>query len=190
MGSPSVVTPQGGSGSIAVRINGVSQGVFRPTGHLIVYGNDGDDHIQIAGSIELDAWLFGGTGNDHLKGGRGNNILAGGDGDDTLIGGNGRNILIGGQGEDHLIGGGGDDILIGGSTTHESGASGFCSLQQEWNSAVDSYTVRVIKLRLLMNTAVIDDDENDILTGASGLDWFLTGLDDTITHIQGGETTG
>ena len=99
----------------------------------------------------------------------------------------GQNMLIGGHGEDHLVGGGGDDILIGGSTTHDSSAAGFCSLLKEWNSAADSYTVRVNKLRLLRNTAVIDD-ETDLLTGASGLDWFFTDLDDMIAHIQNGET--
>src|SRR5262249_27917431 len=106
--------PVGNGGDIQVTINGVSQGVYHPTGRIIAFGQAGNDNIQVAGSIGNPAWLYGDAGNDQLQGGAGFNVLLGGDGDDVLTGGSGRNLLIGGNGSDRLIGNGGDDILIGG----------------------------------------------------------------------------
>ncbi|HET9218893.1 MAG TPA: PKD domain-containing protein, partial [Terriglobia bacterium] len=158
-------SPGGNSGDIVVHINGVSQGVFRPTGHIIVYGQAGDDDIQVAGSIVLEAWLFGDAGNDRLKSGAGASILMGGDGDDFLNGGSGRSILIGGRGKDRLVGASGDDILIGGDTVYEGSALVLCALVEEWNSG-ENYETRVARLRLLLNaTTVLDDGEVDMLTG-------------------------
>jgi hypothetical protein len=180
-------SPGGNSGDIVVHINGVSQGVFRPTGHIIVYALAGDDDIQVAGSIGLEAWLFGDAGNDRLKSGAGASILMGGDGDDFLNGGNGRSVLIGGRGKDRLVGASGDDILIGGYTVYEGSALVFCALLQEWNSGED-YEARVARLRLLLNAStVFDDGDADMLTGSSGLDWFFDGIGDTITRVQNDE---
>src|SRR6185369_12345893 len=179
-----VFNPQANDGDIEVSINGVSQGVFHPTGLIIAYGQDGDDDIQIAGSIKLRAWLFGDAGNDRIKGGAGNSILQGGDGDDLLIGGTGRSILIGGSGEDRLIGGSGDDILIGGSTSLDTNAIFLSSLMDSWTSVSDSYAIRIAKIRawlLLNSNTIIDDVEADKLTGSSGLDWFFKGVGDVAT---------
>ena len=184
-------TPQGNNGNIIVSINGISEGIFHPTGHLIVYGQDGDDDIQVAGSIPSEAWLYGDAGNDYLKGGAGASILFGGDGDDELKGGTGRNILIGGHGRDRVIGGSDEDILIGGFVNFSRNAVVLCTLMEEWNSPTDAYALRVTRLRLHLNgSSVFDDDEVDILTGASGLDWFLDGEGDVITRLQDGEISG
>jgi hypothetical protein len=175
-----VFNPIGNRGDINVSINGVSQGVFRPTGHIIAYGLGGDDDIQVSGSVELDAWLFGDGGNDRLKGGAGASLLLGGDGDDQLLGGKGRSILVGGRGEDRLVGGSGEDILIGGSTIHDADILFWCSVTDGWEST-DPYALRVARLRLLLAGTVIDDGETDRLTGASGLDWFFDGDGDALT---------
>jgi hypothetical protein len=173
--------------SIAVFINGVLEGVFSPTGHIIAYGQAGDDDIELAASIALDAWFYGDAGNDRLKSGIGGSILLGGDGNDELIGGSGRSILIGGSGRDRLIGGSGEDLLIGGSTVYD--AAFLCSLLDEWNS-VDEYAVRVTRLQPLLLATVIDDEEVDTLIGSSGLDWFYTGVGDVVTRVQDDETMG
>jgi hypothetical protein len=186
-----VLNPQGNAGDISVLINGVSQGVYHPTGHIIVYGQAGDDDIQVAGSISLSAWLYGDAGNDRLKSGAGGSILLGGDGDDQLNGGSGRNILIGGRGSDRLVGGSGDDILIGGSTAYDGNPQLLCTIWDSWNSAVDGYAVRVAKLRhLLFDSTVFDDGDVDKLTGASGQDWFFIGSGDVVTSVQNGEAIG
>jgi Ca2+-binding RTX toxin-like protein len=188
-----VFNPEGNDGDIQVLINGVSEGIFHPTGLIIAYGQAGDDDIQVAGSINLQAWLYGNAGNDRLKGGAGNSILLGGAGDDNLNGGSGRSILIGGAGEDRLVGGSGDDILIGGSTSFDSNATFLCALLDGWSSTVDPYAVRVAKIRLwlsLTSNTVTDDSTADKLSGSSGLDWFFTDVGDVATDQKPTEIVG
>jgi len=93
---------------------GRSLGLYSPTGRLLVYGQAGDDNLQVAGSVAVGAWRFGDAGNDRLDAGNGSSVLGGGIADDLLIGGFGRDLLEGGLGADRLIGNGGDDLLIGG----------------------------------------------------------------------------
>src|SRR5262249_35847545 len=138
--------PVGDGGDVEVTIGGVSQGVFHPTGRLVAFGQAGDDDLQVAGSIGLPAWLYGGDGNDRLQGGARANGLLGGAGDATLLGGGGRHVLIGGAGADALVGNGGDDILIGGSTTYDANEAALHAIMAEWGSAAD-YGTRVAHLR-------------------------------------------
>jgi len=53
--------------------------VLAPAGtsfsRVVVYAGPGNDDGTVAGSITLPAWLYGGDGNDRLKGGNGNNVL-------------------------------------------------------------------------------------------------------------------
>ncbi|MFO0966593.1 MAG: LamG-like jellyroll fold domain-containing protein [Gemmataceae bacterium] len=88
---------------VRVWINGKNLGLFAPTSRIVVFGQAGDDIIDLTG-VKLDASIFGGKGNDKLHGGRGNDRLFGGPGNDTLIGGLGHNTLIGGPGWDRLFG--------------------------------------------------------------------------------------
>src|SRR5205823_5933472 len=118
------------SAQVVVVLNGQTVGTFAPTGKVIVFGQAGNDTIQLqalttdSGSVpfSLPALLFGGAGNDTLdaSGSSAANVLVGGDGDDVLVGGSGRDILIGGQGADALTGGGGDDLLMGGFTSFDA----------------------------------------------------------------------
>jgi len=88
-------------------------------------GNDtvrGADSAEIMnGNAGLDR-LFGGGGNDLLRGGRdgdevfgelGNDVLNGNRGDDIVVGGEGNDIVRGGQDFDLLVGEAGNDVLIG-----------------------------------------------------------------------------
>jgi Ca2+-binding RTX toxin-like protein len=61
----------------------------------VVYAQAGADDIQVAGSIALPAWLFGGDGGDRLKGGAGHDVLPGESGNDLVVGGQGRDLLVG-----------------------------------------------------------------------------------------------
>jgi len=183
------------AGAIAVTINGVSQGVFHPTGRLIAFAQAGDDDVEVDPGISNAAWLYGGAGNDFLKGGAGANVLLGGDGDDTLSGGGGRNLLIGGNGRDHLFGGGGDDVLIAGTTAWDDREEALAAIMKEWTSA-DDYATRVSHLRgtlagglngpfLLNATTVFDDHAADSLNGGPGLDWFFAGQNDSTSQKPG-----
>jgi Ca2+-binding RTX toxin-like protein len=188
LGADSVkVSKKGNGGDVKLDINNeVQTDITAPPGGLariIVFGQAGDDDISLPGSIDVPAWLFGGAGNDSLKGGRGDNVLIGGDGDDTLSGGTGRNVLIGGRGADRLSGGAGDDLLFSGYTTYDT-VSPFPSLPdlyaitQTWTSSA-SFPSRVASLRaglLVANQTVFDDAAVDTLIGSAGKDWVFANL--------------
>lgn len=193
------VTPVGNTGMVEVLINGVSQGIFLPTGRIVAYGLAGDDDIQVAGSISLPAWLDGGAGNDRLKGGAGHDVLLGGDGDDLLVGGDGRDLLIGGLGADRIVGNAGDDILISGATDYDASAAALLAIMNEWTRTDADFATRVNNLKnggglnesvLLNNRTVHDDGAADVLTGCEGQDWFLfdqdgdSGVKDKATDMK------
>ena len=75
---PSPIKPASGHGKptmgVEVLINGVSQGSFSPSGSIIVFAQAGNDNVQVPGGVKNNAFLFGGDGNDRLKGGGGNNV--------------------------------------------------------------------------------------------------------------------
>jgi Ca2+-binding RTX toxin-like protein len=181
-------------------INSVSQGIYSPTGHLIAYGNAGDDTIQVAGSVTLPTLLFGGDGNDTVKGGKGNNILIGGAGNDTLTGGSSRDILIGGTGADTLTGNGDDDILIAGTTDYDANAAALSALMKEWGRTDEDYSTRVNHLgngivsggvTYALNASTVHTDTAiDVLYGNSGLDWFLVQVSGTNKDQVKDKTSG
>jgi hypothetical protein len=147
----------------------------------------------VTGPVSNIQNVFGGNFGNTLTGSSQGNILIGGDGADLIIGGSGRSLLIGGRGSDTIVGGAADDIVIGGYTSYGSAwnESALMSFLAEWQSA-DAYATRISSLRsgwhsLSPGTTVFDDGSVDQLTGAGGMDWFMTGLQDTITDYQGGE---
>jgi Ca2+-binding RTX toxin-like protein len=195
--------PAGNGGAIKVLLNGVSQGTFTPApgGKIIARGHRGDDDIEVAGSISVSAWLYGGRGDDRLKGGAGHDVLLGGAGDDDLSGGQGRDLLIGGRGADRLVGNADDDILIAGFTALDHDRAALREIMAEWTRTDQSYAQRINHLTnggglngttvLKANgphATVFDDGDEDRLTGNSGRDWFFANLDcDLITDLAGNE---
>src|SRR5262249_33558735 len=119
------LTPAAG-GKVKVVVNGQNFGNFTVSGTVVVYGQAGDDPIQVltsgGNSIQRPVQLFGDDGNDTLdaRAAPQGAILVGGAGNDLLYGGSGRDLLFGGLGADTLRGGGGEDILLGGVTAHEA----------------------------------------------------------------------
>jgi len=101
---------------VSVSLRGiVSQGNFTGFNNIVIYGQDGNDNINVSPGILKAASIFGGKGNDLLSGGSGNDLLEGGDGNDTLVGNDGDDILHGGAGDDTLDGGAGKNTLDGGT---------------------------------------------------------------------------
>ncbi len=153
----------------------------------------GGDYAFVSSGIALSATLDGGAGNDHLKGGAGHDVILGGDGDDVLVGGEGRDLLEGGAGADRIVGNADDDILIAGVLllNDESRASALDQIMAEWTSGRD-YATRVNNLRdgsgstdrlngssfLQDGVTVANDGARDVITGSSGLDWFLFNEDE------------
>lgn len=87
---------------------------------LLVGNEDGDvlsgwpDEYNLGDTFGNDT-LYGGGGNDSLKGPYGDDSLHGGDGDDTLEGFSGDDSLFGGAGNDWLDGFTDSDLMVGGS---------------------------------------------------------------------------
>ncbi|MCI0684641.1 MAG: CSLREA domain-containing protein [Gemmataceae bacterium] len=186
------IVQAGDTGALEVLLNDVSQGTFTPDagGQIIVRGHRGDDDIEVAGGIDLSAWLYGGRGDDLLKGGAGNDVLLGGAGDDDLSGGQGRDLLIGGRGADRLVGNADDDLLIAGLTAYDHNRAALSAIMAEWGRADRSYQQRIEHLQnggglngsvvLKVNgpgATVFDDGAVDRLTGSAGRDWFFANLD-------------
>jgi CSLREA domain-containing protein len=212
-----ILTPTDTTGNINVKENGKSLGNFKPTDHILVYGQSGNDTIQLASAkingvvtyITVPAFLYGGgTGTDTLdaRGSTANNVLTGGGGKNTLFGGRGRDILIAGKGASQLNAGSGDDILIGGwtaydltsgSMTYDKKLAALEAVMAEWGST-DSYTTRVNDLQnggglnglSLLNTSTVHDNGlADSLFGTTGsaFDWFLDGPTDVLKNKKSGE---
>jgi Ca2+-binding RTX toxin-like protein len=164
------------SKGIKVLINGKTQGNFPLPNRLVVYGQAGNDDIQVTGSLRVPAWLYGGEGNDRLKGGNGNDFLFGGAGNDNLLGGQGNDLLVGDTGADRLVGEAGDDVLVAGSVNPVLTESQIKSIMDGWAKGAKSVdNANTLKASL----GVVEDSDPDKLTGAAGVDCFFyqAGLD-------------
>jgi PKD repeat protein len=187
------------TGGVNVSSNG-EQGVFSPTGIIVVQGGSGNDTVTVAGSIHQTVVVFGGDGADSIKGGDGNDIIVGGDGPDLLVGGGGRDLIIGGWGADRLVGNTDDDVLVAGWTVWDNDPAALLSILAGWTTT-NSYATRVANIhagaglaqgyRLLADVTVFDDAAADILTGSAGTDWFLfnsdSGVTDKATDLKASE---
>ncbi|MBX2852319.1 MAG: PKD domain-containing protein [Phycisphaeraceae bacterium] len=179
----------GSNGSDFIRVGGRSTGlktwIYDGDGNyavesgiqadrIVIYGNDGGDFIKVYNSAgDRPADIFGGAGNDWIRGGQGDDTIVGGDGNDFIGGHGGRDLLIGGEGSDFVVGHRQDDILIAGSYTGQDDLASLRSVMALWTST-DSYTDRVASLSSLLDeTTVLDDDSFDLLLGLQGQDYFM-----------------
>ena len=180
----------GGNGSFHMgtfKFEGSADGISK----VIIYGLDGNDDIKVHSNADVMAWLFGGEGNDKLRGGKGDDVLVGGPGNDKLDGKDGRDILIGGLGADKLQGHKDEDILIAAATAYDNNLAALCGIHQEWTKLdadgqsdgedSEDAIIRAETIRdscfgggLLGGTGfTVDDGEEDELKGGSGSDWFI-----------------
>jgi Ca2+-binding RTX toxin-like protein len=158
----------------------------QPVARFIVYGDAGNDVIQVAGHLDMlgvPAELRGGPGDDNIRGGAGPDMIFGETGDDLLVGNEGRDLLVGGRGADRIVGNEEDDILISGATDYDLNILAMDTIFDEWRSGRE-YDKRVANIRgglsggyFLANDGpsanIHDDGAADVLTGNSGLDWFF-----------------
>jgi titin len=191
------LSPADTTGDITVNLNGTTSfnGVttFTPTDHILVYGQSGNDTIQLASTkiagttyyITVPAFIYGGgTGHEifSVAGSTANNVVIGGGGTNQITGGLGRDLLIAGLGASKLYAGSAGAILIGGWTdydltsaamTYDQKLAALEAIMAEWGSA-DSYTTRVNDLTnggglngsYLLNTSTVHDNgQTDTLFG-------------------------
>jgi PKD repeat protein len=151
---------------------------------MALFGQAGDDDMQVSGNLQLPAWMYGDAGDDRFKGGAGHDVILGGIGNDLLQGGGGRDLLIGGLGADRIVGNADDDILIAGFTLHDRNQTALNQVMAEWTHANRANAERVAALTAgvegvaLNQTTVSQDGEDDLLTGSAGQDWFFFDLID------------
>ncbi len=198
LGTPAgdhVMLNQTGSGTLKVHADFIDEYLRGETrdfnladiDRIFAFMCSGDDHVNVSSKITLETLIHGSAGNDHLNGGGGSNILLGGSGNDHLNGGSARDILIGGDGADRIVGNPGEDILIGGRLGDEVDLLEVLDLLDRWNGPA-SFADRVADMQNDIDSIFADDEEEDTLTGASGEDWFVTGLGDVVT--DGGSKSG
>ncbi len=204
-GDDSIVVSAAGTllNQVNVTLNGMRTGPFAVGGgrRIIVAGLAGDDNLQVAGSVRAATALFGGPGNDRLKGGGGQTVEVGCTGNDLLIGGSANDVLIGGQGFDRIIGRAGEDILIAGFTDYDANVRALSLILTEWNSSA-SLSAKIARLlgqtnppafpfAFPLNTATVHDDGvSDTLVGGTktsrdGTDLFFhlgRGLNDFLLN--------
>jgi Ca2+-binding RTX toxin-like protein len=101
-----------GSGNDTITVNPAFVN-DRETLNYTVYGNGGNDSISGGNAFVSEFGNFFG-GDDSLYGGAGNDTLRGLSGDDVLIGGTGNDLLDGGNNDDTLDGNAGNDTISGG----------------------------------------------------------------------------
>ena len=178
-----VITPVGNTGAVNVKLNSTSLGSFTlgAGGRIIVAALAGNDDIQVAGGVRIDSVLYGGPGDDRIKGGGGRTIEVGCEGDDQLIGGSGSDLLIGGDGADRMIGGNGNDIMVAGNIV-----DGTNTEDTQYNDLVSILNAGLITSPF----SAVDDGAADKMTGSSGLNTFYghfqgSGVLDTVTGKKG-----
>ena len=80
-----------------------------------IHGGAGNDQlagdVNQAGDVTSFDRLWGGQGDDTLRGGDARDWMHGGQGNDTLLGQAGRDVLFGGRGDDTMDGQGGNDRI-------------------------------------------------------------------------------
>ena len=174
------------NGELHVQIDGsgvhFDQFFAQPISRLEVYGQGGDDHVQISSQVTQPAMIFGGAGNDHIETGSGNTVVVGGD--NHIEAGTGRNLLIGGTGDTHIDEDGGQAIEIAGTTFYDANLEALTAIENEWASTDDLLT-RVAKItngvsqdgsntkyHLAADTVFANGHHNHLDAG-SGMDWFF-----------------
>jgi len=123
----------------------------------IIYGGPGNDRLKGSNWNDL---IFGFEGNDKINGSNGNDCLIGGGGNDNLNGSNGNDVVLGGEGEDRISGSNGDDLLFGG----------------EGNDAIDASNGNDRAEGGEGDDRIRGRNGNDILLGQEGNDWIDGGL--------------
>ena len=189
------------TGGVQAIVDGDASPVFADVQRVVVYGNDGDDDVQVQASVVAE--VYGGDGNDRLKANGTSDILVGDAGDDMVVGNGGRDLLVGGDGADKVVGNAEDDILVGGVYTEVTDSSfrrfAVSYVMREWTSGND-YPTRVNHIRYGTGATegvarlagydatevngfqtVLDDGAEDKLTGDAGHDWFFANVDGPVT---------
>jgi PKD repeat protein len=196
------------TGGVYVDSQDTNKTLYAPASKVIIFGGDGADSIQSNSDVPVAFEIYGGAGNDTLKGGLVTDIIVGGGGNDQITGNDGRDLVIGGTGADALTSNNGDDLLIAARTAFDEDPISLRAVLAEWNSG-RSYLERIANLRgtgtgsrangnvflkaeapTTAGITVFDDGVLDTLTGNAANDWFFANIDSGVrdkTDVKTGE---
>jgi len=141
----------------------------------IIYGGPGNDNLKGTNWNDL---ILGFEGNDRINGSNGNDCLVGGEGNDILNGSNGNDIVLGGEGDDRIEGSNGDDLLFGGDGNDKiDGDNGEDKIYAgAGNDVVDGGNGNDFVEAGLGDDKLAGRNGNDNLLGQEGDDWIDGGL--------------
>lgn len=86
----------------------------KATAQYVVLGTSGDDTFNANAAGNRVDYVWGGAGNDDIRGGEGDDVLLGGTGNDHITGGAGVDTLTGGDGNDRFYFAVSGDLFAGG----------------------------------------------------------------------------
>ena len=145
-----------------------------------MYGGEGDDDVTTDIQLNIPLRLYGGNGDDKLRGGKADDYLSGDAGNDRLIDGSGNNVLVGDLGADRLNGGSGQDLLIGDRLSESVLAE---ALMQVWSDRSATFNQRVSTLANQLAAAITADGTADDLAGYQDKDWYFAQLTDRVRIV-------
>jgi len=110
---------------VSANLNRVSWNkTYSPTTVYIV-GFNGNDNVQVGGSLTIPMVISFGNGNNNLHLGNGNETVTLGAGNDDVQAGNGSNTITGGKGHYNVqLGNGNDTIFLGGGNDNVQAGNG------------------------------------------------------------------
>jgi Ca2+-binding RTX toxin-like protein len=157
-----------------VSINGVGQSFPEPVRQLVVVAKGGNDRVSLnVSGINFD--LAAGFG---IRSVQANAVVFAGDGDDLVTGGDGNDILFGGRGADTLSGGAGNDVLVGQDGNDVLGDPAW-SLTQSNPSSSPAQPISFVEAyndaQEAGNDILIGGNGDDALGGGTGNDWLSGG---------------
>ena len=200
--SITVKSVDGTSQLLTVTMHGTDEAPVGPVAAPAVYTGAGDpndfDLLGTAGITSFDGGsantndiVYGGTGNDILKGGNGDDTIYGGSGNDSLDGGVQVDHLYGGSGSDTLVGGNGIDYLYGGygadSLTGGSGTDTFVFLSTlDTGDTITDFTVSADKIDFsaLYSGTLGFTANTTALSAHSAISFYDTATNQTIVQVD------
>lgn len=174
--------------------------VIAPGTHVIIFGGNANDSIQLSGTAAGE--IYGGDGADSIISGSGNDVIFCGAGNDIADGGAGNDVVVGEAGADKLHATAGNDILVGGSFipgSHNGGDwdyNALSSLGASWAStaggvvgATAASTSEVGDASMVTNPSMYVSDpttlgERDTLYCGSGHDWVFAASNDILSGLN------
>lgn len=150
-----------------------------------VYGGEGSDDLSADRQLAIPVRLFGGAGDDKIRGGAADDFLDGGAGDDRLYGFDGDDVLVGGWGADRLDGGDGDDLMITEFMRIDAGKTDPDVILDRWSGTGLSVADRLATLISDLSNAISSDGATDNSDGDRGQDAFFTELSDDRRERRG-----